>query len=307
MGEVRVLITAPALAEAVRAFLHGYEKIGSDGTRRTYRVVLNQMMAVFGAATPLTALDDPAAGERFRTWFRTAFADLAPATQARKLATFQSAFGWWHRQGWIVTDPTSGLSRPSIPRDRTQVRTTAEVEALWERDDLPLREKTLYRMLYETAARAEEILRLNIEDLDLTGKRAKVRRKGSSIDWVYWQTGTARLLPRLIAGRARGPVFLASRKPRTAVATVDLCPVTGRARLSYRRVHEVMQVLIGCSPHDFRRAALSHDADRGTPLPLLMARSGHASFRSLEPYLRPSAEALGRHVAASDPAARRRP
>ncbi|WP_433226557.1 hypothetical protein [Microtetraspora malaysiensis] len=34
-------------------------------------------------------------------------------------------------------------------------------------------------MLYETAARAEEILGLNIEDLDFAGRRAQVKAKGA--------------------------------------------------------------------------------------------------------------------------------
>jgi hypothetical protein len=60
-------------------------------------------------------------------------------------------------------------------------------------------------------------------------------------EWVHWQTGAALLLPRLPAGRRRGPVFLASRKPARAVATADLCPVTGRPRLSYRRAAELFE------------------------------------------------------------------
>ena len=35
-------------------------------------------------------------------------------------------------------------------------------------------------------------------------------------------TGTAMLLPRLLAGRREGPVFLTSRKPGRAVASGDL-------------------------------------------------------------------------------------
>ena len=56
---------------------------------------------------------------------------------------------------------------------------------------------------------------------------------------MHRQTGAALLLPRLPGGRRHGPVFLASRKPACAVAAADLCPVTGRARLSYRRAAEV--------------------------------------------------------------------
>jgi hypothetical protein len=40
--------------------------------------------------------------------------------------------------------------------------------------------------------------------------------------------------------------------------------------------------------------------------PTLLARSRHASVRSLERYARPGPEAVARHVATSDPAARRR-
>ncbi len=43
--------------------------------------------------------------------------------------------------------------------------------------DVPLPEKTLWRMLYETAAWASEILALDIDDLDLPGWRAKVTSK----------------------------------------------------------------------------------------------------------------------------------
>lgn len=33
------------------------------------------------------------------------------------------------------------------------------------------------------------------------------------LETVYWDTGTARLLPRLLKGRTRGPVFLTHRRP----------------------------------------------------------------------------------------------
>jgi len=97
-------------------------------------------------------------------------------------------------------------------------------------------------MLYETAARAEEVLGLDVPDLDLPGKRGRVISKGGSTDWVHWQTGAALLLPRMLAGRREGPVFLTARRPARAVAGGDLCPVTGRARLSYRRAEESFEL-----------------------------------------------------------------
>ncbi len=58
----------------------------------------------------------------------------------------------------------------------------AAVERLLTRCDIPLREKTLWRMLYETAARASEVLALNIEDLDLDARRAPIRSKGGDTE-----------------------------------------------------------------------------------------------------------------------------
>ncbi len=146
--------------------------------------------------------------------------------------------------------------------------------------------------------------------------------KGGTTDWVHWQTGTALVLPRLLAGRREGPVFLTARRPARAVASGDLCPVTQRARLSYRRAEESFELatrplanpgadeaelgeLHGWTLHQLRHSLLTHEAEAGTSTPMLLARSRHASVRSLERYARPGPEAVARHVAASDPAARR--
>src|SRR5260370_10741774 len=94
-------------------------------------------------------------------------------------------------------------------------------------------------MLYETAARASEILALNVEDLDLEQRRASVRSKGGDTEFVYWDTGTAHLLPRLLrlpdGSRTSGPLFLASRRavPARRPAPPDICPHTRRAPLGY--------------------------------------------------------------------------
>ena len=116
--------------------------------------------------------------------------------------------------------------------DATRALPRARVERLLSRRDVPLREKTLWRMLYETAARASEILALNVEDLDLEQRRAPVRSKGGDTEFVYWDTGTAHLLPRLLrlpdgtaapAGRcswpAAGPSPRAGPRPATSART----------------------------------------------------------------------------------------
>jgi integrase len=252
-------------------------------------------------------LDEERTAKRFVSWFRQRYGQTAPATRLRQLAILRSASASWRRRAWLSMDPTVGLERPNVPLDRTRALTRDQVGSLWRRDDIGVRERALWRLLYETAARANEILSLDIEDLDLPNKRARVRSKGGAVEWVFWQTGAALLLPRLLAGRTTGPVFLADRQPTRAVPTLDRCPLTGRARLSYRRAAELFShATNGWTLHQLRHSALTHAAEDGTNTPILLARSRHASVRSLERYARPGPEAVARHVAEHDPARRRR-
>ncbi len=289
------------LAAAVAAFLDHADL--APTTRRVYRASLADLVDGLGPTRPMPEVT----GELVEGWFGVRYAAAAPATWNRELATLRSAVAWWHAHGWLATqaDPTAGLARRREHPDRTRALTRGQLEALWRRSDLRLRDKTLWRLLYETAARASEALNLDVDNLDLANKRARVVSKGGAVEWVHWQTPTARLLARLVAGRTSGPVFLADRAPTRPVPAGDLDPASGRARLSYRRAATLLQQTTGWTLHQLRHSALTHEAEDGTNTPMLLARSRHASVRSLERYARPSPEAVARHVARRDPAARR--
>ena len=123
-----------------------------------------------------------------------------------------------------------------------------------------------------------------------------------------WATGTARLLPYVVDGRSTGPVFLSSRpvQARRAPAKADIDPETGLARLSYARAAQAFSTATdGWTLHQLRHSALTHLAEDGVPLPLLMAKSRHKSLKTLQRYVRPSADAVAAMTAAHDPAPRR--
>ncbi len=99
---------------------------------------------------------------------------------------------------------------------------------------------------------------------------------------------------------------------RPTPAAVDVCPGTGRRRLSYKRAeylfkrHSRRISRNGLTLHQLRHSALTTLADANVSLPLLMGKSRHKSLRSLQRYVHPSAEAVAAMTAAHDPAARRR-
>lgn len=305
MGTVHQLSTVGtsiSLGHAAEAYLATLSRRDQANTHRAYARPLRAAVAEFGAGTAADQIDPDA----FAAWFTAHWGEGSPATWNAILATFRSAATWWAEQGWTGADPSRRLRRRSLPPDRSRALSRADVEALLTREDISLRERTLWRMLYETAARSAEILRLDVEDLDLPNRRARVRRKGGAVDVIVWQTSTARLLPRLLKGRTSGPVFLTDRRARVPLPPGDIDAASGRARLSYTHAEALFkQASGGATLHQLRHSALTHDAEDGTSTPMLMARSGHTSVRSLAKYARVSAEALQRHQAERDPARRR--
>lgn len=291
-----------ALAPAVAAFLA--ERDLAPSSHRVYALALDRLVDYLGPERPLAQVG-PRVLARFMT---TRYSHLAPASWNRVAATLGSFFAYTTRQGWTATSPAAGLERRRPRTDReTHARTRAIPEAelfAFLGGDHPLREKTLWWLLYETAARANEVLALDIDDLDLPRRRAVVTGKGGRAELIGWETKTARLLPRLLRSRKRGPVFLADIAPVPArqPALADLDPDSGRARLSYRRATQLFTTASGgWTLHQLRHSRLTHLAEAGVALPLLMTKSRHTSLTSLAVYAKPTFDAVAAATAALDP------
>jgi site-specific recombinase XerC len=300
---------ACTLAAAVDRFL---DSIPTATTRDSYDETLARLIDVAGGARPVAGLTPDDFAEVMDRWD-----SAAPATWNRHLSALASFVAWAQRQEVLETNPARRLTRrkPTRRGDRSTPR--ARLDKLFADDAHALRERVLWRMLYETAACAEEILSLNIEDLDLEFRRARVVSKGGAIEYVHWATATARL-PRLLKGRTAGPVFLADRRAPTsgprAPAAADICPATGRGRLSYPRAEHLFKTATrdldpharGWTLHQLRHSALQHLAAAGRTAAELQAKSRHAHLASLGAYVSLGEQSSARVTTDADPAARRR-
>jgi len=228
--------------------------------------------------------------------------DAAAATWNRHLSALTSFTAWAGRQEILTASPARRLERRKPAR----------------RSDRAIPRARLDKLLYETAARAGELLSLNIEDLDLEFRRGRVTSKGGATEYVHWATGTARLLPRLLRGRTSGPVFLTGRRAPVsgsrAPAEADVCPETGRGRLSYPRAEYLFKQATaahdphekGWTLHQLRHSALQHLAADGRTAPELQAKSRHLHLGNLGRYVQLGEQTSAQVTADADPAARRR-
>jgi integrase/recombinase XerD len=193
---------------------------------------------------PLALLDDAGAGSRLAAAVRDRGARADVRTVNREISALRGAVGWWRDQQWISGDPTAGLRNLAGLAAPVPALTAEQVASLL-RVTNSLREHAFWRVLYDTAASADDILALDADRLDLTGHRVRPGPGQDGEPGLHWRSGTSQLLRLLLAGRTVGPVFLTDRRAPRRAAPADVCPITGRARMSYRRAAEIFSTVTG--------------------------------------------------------------
>lgn len=332
-AKVTRLRTPPTrtLRTAAESFL---DTIGSANTRRAYGIAIIKTVdaldgrgpgELIGPSRALDSVTDADIGAALETLWGNA----AVNTWNARRAAVGKWLNWCTEQGWSAPALPVSARRSKAPDSQTPVRSRTAIDRLIARREIHIREKTLWRMLYETCARAEEILQLNIEDLDQPSRCARVKSKGATprtrrrspahhehvLETVYWDAGTARLLPRLIRGRTRGPVFVGHRRPGPGkyLTDRDVCPDTGLARLSYDQARDLLDAATatdgpatGWDLHELRHSGLTHLGESGASLLQLMAKSRHRRPENLRRYFKPSPQAMRELTALLGPDADRR-
>jgi integrase len=279
---------------AIDAFLDSPNVKGSANTLRAYTNVLDRTADELGPDRALAGVDD----EEIAAALAALWSGASPSTWNRNRAAVGSWLAWCcDKQHWSGPAVPDVAERRREKHDDTKAVSAARIDRLCRRRDVPLREKTLWRMLYESASRASAVLALNIEDLDLPNKQARIVAKGGDTMWITWGTDTAHLLPRLIAGRTSGPLFLSDYRPGPhRLATTDprdVCPETSRVRLGYDRARVLLgQYGEGLRLHQLRHSSMTHLGEANVSANVLMAKSGHKSLRSVQRYVKPGLAAV---------------
>ena len=244
----------PSVAGAVEAFFAGRDL--AVETRRAYRKALDPLVEALDGDRPVTDLHP----QLIAAVFTDRWDGCAPATWNTRRTAVQ-AFATWCQERWPpAAEPLAEVAPRRRRADNTRAIPFEDLEELWRRRTVPLREKALWRMLYETAARASEALALDVEDLDRARRRARIRSKGGSTEMIVWAApppATSQTAPTV-------PCSSPGNRSRTAPARRDLYTATGQARLSYRTAAaEFRKHSGGWTLHQLRHSSLTHLAEAG--------------------------------------------
>lgn len=287
----RTTLTAAVRATAVREAIDAYlAEPRAAATTRAYTTSLYQLSEHIGPDEPLPALGT----DRLVTAINLLWSTKAPATWNRHLAAVRSWLGWCHRHGLPVgvdalpADQLHNRYRPVDLADRPEVIAPADLARLWGRTDIPVRDRALWRLLYDSAARPGEVLSLDVEDLDLAHRNAQTRpANGSPGRRLHFQTEAARLLHAVVAGREHGPVFVSDRGagPRRRQPTAGGPAAPGLSRLSHPQAEATFRRYSGWTLQQLRHTRLTHLGQAGCGVGVLLTLSGYKRPASVRPYV----------------------
>ena len=188
------------------------------------------------------------------------------------------------------------------PKPKKDFLTIEEYKAMLKFIDISKRngfnhyQHLLISIMYDTAARVDEIVRMNLEDFTF-GKENSVIifGKGSKYRRIYLTSHTVKLIKeyKQFAERETGALFLNRSKSRISDSGIDYILKKYALMASEKEKSLHFKVV---SPHVMRRSKATHMLLNGASLPVIQRFLGHESIITTEAYLEIGSEAMTKAV-----------
>lgn len=214
-------------------------------------------------------------------------------TVARKMACLRSFFRFLCREGYIKSNPATGLQTPRLEKRLPLFLDTDQVVKLIESPDLfdvyGLRDRAILETLYSSGIRVSELVGLNRENIDFISGVLKVYGKGKKERLAPIGDRALRAIRNYLEKvpasniKEKKAVFLNKKKRRMSDRAVR------RVVEKYIRKTSMNEKI---SPHSLRHSFATHLLDRGADLRSVQELLGHANLSSTQIYTHVTTERL---------------
>jgi integrase/recombinase XerC len=280
----------------------------SAHTVRAYESDLHQFLdhvAAIGGVKPREI--EPAALDRgaVRSFLAELHAaGLSRATSARKLAAIRTFLRYLRREELVEGDPGSLVATPKrevrMPAHLSEREMTALLETPSVADPLGRRHRAILELFYASGLRLSELANLDVDDVHLRVRMARVLGKGGKERMVPFNGSTATAVRQYLPDREelrrpaqagasgsrhhpREPLFVNFRGTRLSTRSID--------RL-VRRYAAACSTRLGISPHALRHSFATHLLQRGADLRAIQELLGHSRLSTTQRYTHVNAAQL---------------
>jgi integrase/recombinase XerC len=310
--------------EHLKAFLEHLRlnENASAHTARAYESDLSQYLA-FAAAHLDRRVSELAPADLDHLTARAFLSDLSrrgnsKASAARKLAAIRTFGRYLRREGLIDGDPAALVGTPKREQRIPAHLAVDEMSKLLEQPDpshpLGRRDRAILELFYASGLRLSELVGLDVDDVNLSGRVVRVLGKGRKERIVPFNRTAADALRAWLADREqmRSDAERGGRRGRTTPDGRFHTPVMrGKrrlhplflnyqgGRLSTRSVDKLVRKYVaqcstryGISPHALRHSFATHLLEAGADLRAIQELLGHARLSTTQRYTHVNAAQL---------------
>jgi len=222
--------------------------------------------------------------------------NIKKSSVARKLSAIRSFLKFLERHGVISENPSTSVITPKqdkpIPRYLTVDVMFRLLDSIKTDNLTGKRNRAMLEAMYSTGIRVSELVGLNVEDVDFSGKVIRVTGKGNVERIVpIGQKSLALIqdyrkslhLQKSVSVNHNGALFLNKNKGRLTARSV--------ARILDKSSREA-GLAIPVSPHDFRHSFATHMLDAGLDLRVVQELLGHKQLSTTQKYTHVSIDRL---------------
>ena len=218
-------------------------------------------------------------------------AQYTPATIAARLAALKAFFRYLAREGVVKLNAASLARPPKKPRRLPSVLDRREVENLLKAPDpstpLGVRNRAILELLYASGMRVSELCGLDVGDINLNRRTARVLGKRGKERTVLFGGPAREALGTYLEGTR--PLLVRGNVRSTDEEALFLSK-SGR-RLGTNAVRGVVRKCVleaetgqPATPHSFRHTFATHLLDAGADLRSVQSLLGHESLSSTQIY-----------------------
>ncbi|HXG24897.1 MAG TPA: site-specific tyrosine recombinase/integron integrase [Chthonomonadales bacterium] len=221
----------------------------------------------------------------------------ARATLARKQVALRAFFRWTKQGGHISADPARNLATPRATRHLPKFLRPEEIEALMSAPDnkpAGLRDRALLELLYASGLRAGEVVRVEVDDIDLEAGEVRVRHGKGGKERIALLGRTATNAIRDYLNRGWPVLAAASPLPQKALFLNKYGkPLSDRGvRRTFDKYAAAACSRLKITPHVLRHSFATHLLENGADLRAVQELLGHANLVTTQIYTHVTPENL---------------
>jgi len=299
--------------EHLQSFLE-YLRLNRNVSRHTLLAYRSDLTQYIGSLEAFTGKSTVSPADLDHQSVRAFLGELyrrgnAASSSARKLAAIRSFARYLRREGLLDHDPGALISTPRLEQRIPAHLDIDEMRALLDAPDcatpLGRRDYAILELFYASGLRLSELVGLNLEDVNLSGRLVRVLGKGGKERVVPFNRTAASAIRTYLTDRqtltaSSTPQPTQLRHSRRSDAEALFVNYRG-GRLSTRSVDRLVRryvirssAKLGISPHALRHSFATHLLERGADLRAIQELLGHARVSTTQRYTHVSASQLTR-------------